>query len=49
MKAGGNKNLKDFLNFCGIDRDLVSKKQFFSSKIMNYYRKKVLNLKKYFF
>lgn len=40
MKNGGNKKLKDFLKFFGIQQEF-NKKNLFSSKIMNYYRKMV--------
>jgi len=40
MRSGGNKKLKEFLKFCGIQQG-IDKKTLFNSKLMNYYRKMV--------
>lgn len=42
MKIGGNKKLKEFLRFCGLDNN-INKKVLYNSKVMNFYRKMVLN------
>ncbi len=40
MKIGGNRKLKEFLIFCGIQQG-EDKKTLYKSKLMNYYRKMV--------